>query len=187
MGFDAPLARFPLLLSRQLAAWFRREGAPRGDCAAVGVSVSGQVDASRERVLDCAELALHDYPLAREWARHFPSPVHVYNGLQAEALCHLTNPVRPGGESFVYVRLQGLPVAGGHRVSGTESAIVLRGSLYTGARGQAGRLLGKLNHDPQVVLSEADLARLADAGAGGSAGLDELARELGQLILGMMR
>ncbi|MBP7275501.1 MAG: winged helix-turn-helix transcriptional regulator [Kiritimatiellae bacterium] len=183
MPFDTPLSSLPPLLSRHLETWFERDGAPPGDCAAVGVSTSGQVDEARERLLHCCELAVDNYDLAREWSGHFSCPVRVFNGLQAETLCHVTNPVRPDSESFLYLRLQCRPAPGGHDISAAEVALVFRGELYTGVRGQAGRFFGPLQQGSHAVVSDEELAMLGDINGGSTVGLDALSEILANVAI----
>ena len=184
LDFDGPVDEIPIHLSRHIDAWFGKEGAPKGKCAAVGVCLLGRVDSPAGNVLHWPDYSLQQYPLVQDWSKNFSAPLFVFDGIHAESACEILNPVKPADENFVYVHLDCRPLSGGLAVTGTESGIVFKGSLYTGAQGNAGRFLGKMNHESPIRLSEQEVKMLGQAGSDITSSLDALASELADLISG---
>ncbi len=182
--FDCPVDEIPVHLSRHIEAWLGKEGAPKGKHAGVGISLRGRVDSAAGHVLHWPEYSLQRYPLVQDWSKCFSAPLFAFDGTHAESACEILNPVKPADENFVYVHLDCRPLSGGLAVSGAESGIVFRGSLYTGAQGNAGRFLGKLNHESPTRLSDHEVKMLEKAGSEITPGMDALASELAELISG---
>lgn len=114
-------------LARSLA---EEEGHSPSEISAVGIGCPGTVDSTVGEVIYSNNIVMHHVPMAKEFQKHLPLPVHMENDANAAAFGeYITN--GKGVGSFVFLTL-GTGVGGG---------IILDGSIWRGFNG-AGAEIG---------------------------------------------
>ncbi|MFC0680825.1 ROK family protein [Lysobacter korlensis] len=105
--------------------------------ATIGVGIPGTVDSSSGRVSHAVNLGFDDLDLGERLATRLGRDVRIENDVNAAALgaFHLLG--LPGSSSMAYLNLG----------TGLAAGLVLRGSLWRGARGAAGEI-GHIPIDP---------------------------------------
>jgi glucokinase len=124
-------------LGAAIADLVAREGVPKSEVAAVGVSIPGPLDADRRRVVFTGNVSLFDYALADHLERIVGLPVVMDDDANCAALGEVERGAALGARVAVLI------VVG----TGIGAGIVVDGRLYRGAHSVAGEV-GHINLDP---------------------------------------
>lgn len=133
-----------------------RQGTASGRLLAVGVSVSGIVDAPNGVVRQSYELELHDEPLAEEIAAGVGVPAFIDNDVVLATSAEADGR-RPQEQSdFIYLYPNFMRQGDTYMIWGMGSALFLGGKLRRGSHGAAGELYRLPLPGPSISFSESD-------------------------------
>lgn len=157
------------------------EGVERERIYGLGVALSGVVDPTTGVVRMSGGLLRHngsfvtEYPLAEELRGLLPWPVCIANDANVGALASFRRMARrgelPADGSLLYIMAV-------ENLWGFGAGVVIKGRLYTGARGAAGEIL-----HPRLLSRQPDLRELARrAVSGDAAATAEVLNELREIL-----